>query len=146
MPTSLIAEDSLRIILQASPTATAYWSRDLICRFANDAHRDWFGIEASAMVGMKFDKLLSPARYAKVKPFIDRVLAGTMCEYEVEVQRPGGHRCPTLIRYTPHAVDGGVVGFIAEATDVTLLDRMHADLARILDQQKRTEALLKHSQ
>lgn len=146
MTMSLTTQDPLRIVLQATPTATAYWDRDLTCRFANDAHVDWFGITADAMVGMHFGKLLSPQRYALMKPVIDQVLAGAKHECEVNVQRPDGSQRPTLIRYTPHVVSGRVTGFIAEATDVTLLRQMHSDLTRALEQQKHTEALLKSSQ
>jgi PAS domain S-box-containing protein len=40
----LLAQSRLRSVAQHVPAMIGYWNRDLICEFANEGHRVWFGL------------------------------------------------------------------------------------------------------
>ncbi len=42
-------------MLDLSPTAITYWDRDLVCRHANRACKDWFGIDPELLLGSRLE-------------------------------------------------------------------------------------------
>lgn len=121
--------DHLFRIAEHIPSMLAYWDRDLRCRFANRAYRDWFGVEPGNLIGRTLPQLLGPELFAKNEPFVRGALAGREQQFERDVPGPAGLR-RSLAHYIPDWQDGQVAGFIAYVTDVTLLklaqDRLRA--------------------
>lgn len=59
--------DELGLMVSDQVTAMlAYWDKDLISRFANNAYHEWFGKEREEMIGkMHISELLGPVLYEK---------------------------------------------------------------------------------
>jgi PAS domain S-box-containing protein len=97
----------------------AYWDRDEICRFANDAYLDWFGKAQDEMVDrMSLRELLGPL-YEKNSPYIREVLRGNRQVFEREIVTPSGERRYSLATYSPDVERGNVLGFVAHVVDIT---------------------------
>lgn len=123
-------------VLDTVPSMLAYWDRDLICRYANSAYQQWFGVSGHSLIGSSIRDLLGPDLFARNEPYMCAALRGEPQEFEWLVSGPLGIMRPSLAAYLPHVVDGEVMGFIAQVTDVSLLHR-----ARSLAEQKAREAI-----
>ena len=81
---------------------------------------------------------MSPAEYARVRPFIERALAGERVQYETEVRDRHGRTRTALVTLVPDRdAEGTVNGFVGLATDITV---RKADEER-LRQAQRMEAV-----
>jgi PAS domain S-box-containing protein len=147
MPNDLLAR-----IVDQIPSMIAYWDRDLICRYANRAYRDWFGVEPAALLGRTLPELLGPALFALNEPHVRAALAGVEQRFERDVPGPSGVR-RSLARYLPDVRGSEVVGFVAYVTDVTPLklaqDHLRAArqrTARAAQQIRRRAAALREAQ
>lgn len=118
----------------------AYWDRDQICRFANQAYRGWFGKTREEIIGTHISKLLGPL-YVMNLPFIEAALSGEKQVFEREIPLPSGGTRHSLATYTPHVVGGEVLGFFAHVADSTLLKKLEAELKF---QKEKAEELATH--
>lgn len=128
--------DPVWAILQSLPTMLSYWDRDLQCRFANHAYEQWFGIKASQLFDSSLRDLLGPELFARTEHYVRGVLQGIPQEFDripVDPRRP---ERPGLVNYLPHVVNGKVLGFVVQVTDVS---RLHAMQARLRQQVVETE-------
>jgi diguanylate cyclase (GGDEF)-like protein/PAS domain S-box-containing protein len=106
----------------------AYWNADRVCTFANAAYLHWFGKTRAQIVGRTMKELLGPL-YEKNLPFIDAAFRGERQVFEREIPRPGGGAPRhSLATYTPHVVDGRVVGIFVHVADVTMLKMLESEL------------------
>lgn len=121
-------ESSLRLIVDNAPSMLAYWDRNLNCVFANSAYERWFGVEPTRMVGLNIRDLLGPKLFEQNKPHIDRALMGQQQTFERIVPGPNGEKRNSLAFYAPHIVDGDVVGFLVQVSDVSALKKVEASL------------------
>ncbi|WP_395701944.1 ATP-binding protein [Aquabacterium sp.] len=121
--------DLLHRMADHIPSMLAYWDRELRCRYANRAYRDWFGVEPGDLIGRTLPQLLGPELFAKNEPFVRGALAGREQQFERDVPGPAGVK-RSLAHYLPDWQDGQVAGFIAYVTDVSPLklaqDRLRA--------------------
>jgi PAS domain S-box-containing protein len=108
--------------LQVSDNVTAmlaYWDKNLVCRFANDAYQDWFGKSKEEMVDkMKIHELLGPL-YEMNLPYIKGALSGEKQVFEREIPVPGGGVRHSLATYIPDVADNDVMGFFVHVADVS---------------------------
>ncbi|CAN5487701.1 hypothetical protein BH10PSE17_BH10PSE17_31760 [soil metagenome] len=130
-------------ILDNAPSMLAYWDRDLICKFANLAYRTWFDIDGRLLTGTSLRDLLGAELFALNEPYVYGALRGEAQEFERLVPGPLGVMRPSLAVYMPHVVDGEVVGFIAQVTDVTLLHHARATLDQRVRETSYTNGLLR---
>ena len=105
----------------------AYWDINQTCVFANDAYRAWFGKSAGEVVGLTMQQLLGPL-YAKNLPYIRAAYDGHRQVFEREIPTPGGDVRSSLATYTPHRVDGQVLGIFVHVADVTPLKKLEREL------------------
>ncbi len=112
----------------------AYWDKDLICRFANTAYRDWFGRTREEMVGkMTIKELLGPIYYQNL-PYILGALEGKRQTFEREIPIPdGGGTRHSIANYFPDIVDGEVKGFFVHVADITNLKLLERELTKSND-------------
>ena len=101
----------------------AYWDKDLVCRFANDAYLDWFGKSREEMIDkITMRELVGPLIYEKNLPYIAGVLAGKTQTFEREIPfrscEDGTVRF-TLGNYYPNIIGGHVEGFFAHYPNKT---------------------------
>lgn len=101
------------------PAMLAYWDKNEICRFANNAYLQWFGKTQEEMVDKISMKELLGHLYEKNLPYIKQVLSGEIQHFEREIKTPSGEVRYSLATYTPDIVDNEVIGFIAHVADIT---------------------------
>ena len=136
----------VRRLVDHVPSMLAYWDRDLTCRFANQAYERWFGVNPDSLVGTSIRDLLGPELFALNEPYIRGALSGVAQEFERIVPGPGGVKRHSLARYLPDVVDGEVVGFMAEVTEVTRLKDAEAALRAEVAERTRANELLRASE
>jgi PAS domain S-box-containing protein len=128
-------DDALaRRILDRSPSMSAYWDRDLRCRYASRAYQVWFGRDPRELIGTRIDELLGPALFALNEPYIRGALRGEPQRFERVVVGPDGVARHSLAHYLPDVVDGEVAGFIAQVTEVTPLKQAEGELKAVIAQ------------
>jgi len=80
------------------------------------------------VVGMTMQQLLGPL-YEKNAPYIDAAFNGEKQVFEREIPLPTGKGSRhSLATYTPHIVDGRVLGIFVHVADVTQLKRLELQL------------------
>ncbi len=118
----------------------AYWDKDLVCKFANNAYMDWFGKSREEMVDkMTLKELLGPL-FEKNLPYIKEVLKGNTQHFEREIKTPIGEIRNSSTSYYPDFCEGHVRGFSVHVTDIT--DRRKAEVALLISEEKFQKAFL----
>ncbi len=122
-------------------TMVSYWDKDLICRFANSELAAWFGRKKEEMINTISIQELLGSLYEDRLPFIKGALEGVNQTFQSEVATPSGMNRNVISNYYPHIVDGEVMGFYVNVTDVTHLKLLEQELIatnkRIDEQNKR---------
>lgn len=119
LPPRQIADIAIEVVNHIS-AMVAYWDRNQVCRFANNAYRQWFGKSPDAVIGSSMKELLGPL-YDLNLPYILRALQGEVQVFEREIPIPGEGIRHSLATYTPDIADGVVRGFFVHVADVTSL-------------------------
>jgi PAS domain S-box-containing protein len=120
----LQAQSRLRSVAQHVPAMIGYWNRDLICEFANEGYRVWFGLGPEQIVGMTMRDLLGESLDRHNAPYVQRVLAGQAAHYETIISQFDGTPAYADARYVPDFADSGQVqGFYMLVTDISPLHR-----------------------
>ena len=97
----------------------AYWDNKQVCRFANKAYVEWFGLTREDLVGkLNMKQLLGPA-YEFTFPYITSALEGKLQQFEREITIPGGEVRHSMINYYPYIVEGEVRGFFSFVVDIS---------------------------
>jgi PAS domain S-box-containing protein len=146
VPRSADISYHVRRLVDHVPSMLAYWDRDLNCRFANRAYEHWFGVNPDSLIGTSIRDLLGPELFALNEPYIRGALRGEVQEFERVVPGPGGVKRHSLARYLPDVVNGEVVGFMAEVTEVTRLKDVEAALRAEVAERARAYELLRASE
>lgn len=106
----------------------AYWDNTEICRFANNAYRDWFGKSKEDMIDkISMKELLGPL-YEKNLPYIKGALAGKKQVFEREIPLFTGGSKFSLATYFPDIINGKVKGFYVHVADITHTKELEASL------------------
>ncbi|MFN2646507.1 MAG: diguanylate cyclase, partial [Burkholderiales bacterium] len=122
------SEERLRLIANNVPALISYVDREQRYRFSNRIYNDWFGIAHERMQGRTVAEVLGDEAYGRMRPDIERVLAGASVEFELAMGE-GPRRRTLQVACVPHlASDGEVLGFYMLANDVTQLKRAQEDL------------------
>src|SRR5690242_9302639 len=117
------SEERLRLIANNVPALISYVDRDQRYRFSNRTYDDWFGIAHERMQGRTIAEIFGDEAYGRMRPDIERVLAGATVQFEL-AHGEGGHRRALQVSCVPHlGGDGEVLGFYMLANDVTQLKR-----------------------
>jgi len=124
------SEQQLRMITAHIPAPISVLDADLAYRFANEAYRDWFGVDPVALTGTTVAELYGAAVFADIEPGLRRALCGeTVAEERLIQARDGARYCQLVL--VPHRnADGGVVGLFAIHTDITARKEIEVALER----------------
>jgi len=127
-------EAQLQLVTDTLPVLLSYIDRDLVVRYANERHNDWFGTPVAQFVGKPIREVIGDDTvFAQCEPYMRQALAGEVAEYEVEEPFPDGKTRLLQVRYLPdRKADGEVCGFLTLIEDIT--------------EKHRTEEQLVHSQ
>jgi PAS domain S-box-containing protein len=129
---SLREPNELALLVADQVTAMlAYWDKDLICRFANNAYQEWFGRTREEMINkMTINELLGPL-YEKNLPYIKAALAGERQVFERDIPIPNGTGTrPSLATYIPDVRDGNVIGFFVHVADIAHVKKLEQQLTQ----------------
>src|SRR5438067_1084810 len=126
------SEERLRLIANNVPALISYVDREQRYRFSNRTYDDWFGIAHERMHGRTIAEIFGDEAYGRMRPDIERVLAGATVQFEL-AHGEGGRRRALQVSCVPHLAagtneDGEVLGFYMLANDVTQLKRAQEDL------------------
>ncbi|WP_305082593.1 EAL domain-containing protein [Novosphingobium sp. FKTRR1] len=121
-------ESGLRLVVDNAPSMMAYWDKNLNCVFANRAYERWFGVHSDSIVGINIEELLGPELYELSKQYIAGALAGEVQTFERVIPGTGGINRHSLAYYVPDIVDGEVVGFLVQVSDLSALKHAEQSL------------------
>src|SRR6266404_4064604 len=122
------SEERLRLVANNVPALISYVDREQRYRFSNRTYDDWFGIAHERMQGHTLAEIFGDEAFGRMRPDIERVLAGATVQFEL-AHGEGGRRRALQVSCVPHlGVDGEVLGFYMLANDVTQLKRAQEDL------------------
>ncbi|MDR3419621.1 MAG: GGDEF domain-containing protein [Nevskia sp.] len=115
----------------------AYWDKNEVCQFANNAYLYWFGKTREQMSGITLRQLLGPELYRMNSPYRVAAYAGQVQVFERTLTTAQGSIRHSLATYTPHIVDGEVQGIFVHVTDVTPLKLLETELREAKEQAER---------
>lgn len=105
----------------------AYWDKDQVCVFANEAYLMFLGKARDQVIGSKMADLLGPY-YAPALPSIQTGYKGYKQIFEREVPIPGGGVRSLVVTYTPDTHEGKMRGVFEQAIDVTPNKKLEREL------------------
>lgn len=109
----------------------AYWDKDLVCRYANKAYSEWFGISGLEMAGkITLEQLLGPELFALNLPYIRNALDGKQQTFEREIRTPAGVVKHSLATYYPDIENGIVKGLVVHVAETSLIRKMEEEKKR----------------
>ncbi|PRC44701.1 hypothetical protein C6A85_98890, partial [Mycobacterium sp. ITM-2017-0098] len=118
----------LQVLIDSLPALIGYWDRDCRNVIANAAYIDYFGMTPGEIRGRHIREVLGENVYALNLPHIERALKGEEQLFERTLVDQHGKTRYTQASYIPDVVNGEVLGFYAQVTDVTA--RVEAERAR----------------
>ncbi|ATS24067.2 PAS domain S-box protein [Xanthomonas phaseoli pv. phaseoli] len=132
------SEARLRAISDATPALVSQFDASQRCLFANEAHRDWLGVEPASLVGMPITHLLGAALSVPARTALAQVAAGQRASFE-HVLRIGSTPRDVEITLVPETrrSRAGMQGFFLMAQDVTA----HKTLHRLMHERATRDAL-----
>jgi two-component system, cell cycle sensor histidine kinase and response regulator CckA len=118
----------LQLIADTAPAYIVRCDAERRFTFANRAYAERFGLEPEQVVGKLIWEVVGDDAYTELRPHIDRVLAGSRVEFELDVPYERIGRQYIHCAYAPElGADGEVTGLVAVITDIS--DRKRADHA-----------------
>jgi len=112
-------ESLLRSITDRIPARLAYYDKDLICRFANNAHAQRYGKTPAEMVGSHLSQVVRPDILPDILPRVAQALSGQTQTFEAERVSADGSRNYFDVHYIPDFRNGEVEGIFIELHDIT---------------------------
>jgi diguanylate cyclase (GGDEF)-like protein/PAS domain S-box-containing protein len=122
------SEERLRLIANNVPALISYVDREQRYRFCNRTYDDWVGVAYQRMHGRSIAEVFGDETYGRMRPEIERVLAGSNVQFEL-VTGEGERRRTLQVACVPHlGAEGDVLGFYMLANDVTQLKHAQEEL------------------
>jgi diguanylate cyclase (GGDEF)-like protein/PAS domain S-box-containing protein len=122
------SEERLRVITDNVPALVAYIDAEERYRFNNRMYSDWLGPQYADISGRTVREVWGDARYALIRPNLERAFRGEGVSHEYTLPGPTGER-HLLASYVPHTDAAGTVqGYFVLASDVTQLAAARAEL------------------
>ena len=97
-------------------------------------------VSREEILGRPIVDVLGVDAFERIRPYIERVLAGEQVEYDVELPRRGGATIYLHVTYAPWTERGAVTGWVASVSDVT--ERWRAEQA-LRESEARNQDLLR---
>ena len=109
----------LRSITNRIPARLAYYDKNLICRFANNAHAQRYGKAPEDMVGSHLSEVVRPEVLPEIMPRVAATLSGQAQNFEAARMGSDGALNYFEIHYVPDLQNGEVEGLFIELHDIT---------------------------
>ena len=101
------ARNQLRTVTDTMAALVTRVGRDLRFVWANRGYMEWRGLSADEIEGHRIEEIVGTDTFARLKPYIDRVLDGESVEFEIQVPVPGRGMPWLYASYVPTYEDGG---------------------------------------
>ncbi|WP_137917790.1 PAS domain S-box protein [Hydrogenophaga sp. 2FB] len=112
--------DSLLLsITNRIPARLAYYDKNLICRFSNQANAVRYGKTPAELVGSPLSQVVRPEILPDILPRVAQALSGQTQTFEAERMATDGQRNYFEIHYIPDFQNGAVEGIFIELHDIT---------------------------
>jgi PAS domain S-box-containing protein len=118
-----IIRDLTHAGIEEDPYTTAkiaYWDQDLICRYANNAYLDWFGLNPSDMIDKMHIRELMGALYENNQVYIHGALEGQVQVFRTDLVSPKGEMGDSIATYWPVLQDNLRKGFYVHVEEARL--------------------------
>jgi PAS domain S-box-containing protein len=102
-------------VLALSTSALSYWGRDGVCRFANHATEEWFGVHAEFVVGCRFEDFIATTGLAEHRAHARAAQRGEVRSIVQSFRHAYGMRIG-LVRYLPDLRNGVTLGFVMQVS------------------------------
>lgn len=106
-------------ILNNIPAMVAYWDKDHINRFANQAYAEFLGTRPDLLKGRSSWEFLSEQGYREREPYIQAARNGAVTQFELTDQRADGTQRNSMVTYVPAWRDDRVNGIYTMIVDIT---------------------------
>jgi PAS domain S-box-containing protein len=114
------AKDELRMIADALPVLISEVDKNGYYRFNNLACEHWFGQPSDQIIGHHMREVLGEAVWERVRPQVERALAGSEVHYEDFLSyRFGDPRRVSVTGIPIRDAEGEVNGFVSLVADIT---------------------------
>jgi PAS domain S-box-containing protein len=114
-------EQQLRVVMDSVPALISYRDRNLRYQYVNRQYHECYGVRREDMIGRHMTEFVGLDRFRRLKPYIDRVLAGEHVRHTRVVDFPSVGRRKLYISFIPHENENGhIVGFFSLSHEVIL--------------------------
>jgi len=120
-------------ILDSVPSLIAYVDTDLRYQYVNHAYANWAGMDAETLVGKNITEVLTGEAFEKIKPQIDRALAGQTVRFENHHRNQNGWRHLEVSFIPDIQHDNIVSGYTTHITDITENKRTATELSDFVE-------------
>jgi PAS domain S-box-containing protein len=128
------SERFIQSLADKQPGLLSYWDRQMHCRFANRAHREWFALGDGPLHPVAIDVQLLPGRAADYDGFVRSVLDGHAHDVQRGLQASDGRQMQGLVQFIPDWVDEQVTGVLVLVSDITALKQTEQRLQQLNDE------------
>jgi len=126
------SERRTRIVTDNVPVLIAYVDREQRYRFTNRPYEAALRLRPQEAAGRRVDEMLGPMRYARLRSYIERALAGEPQSFEIDFPTNDAKIEVAQGSYIPHLDEQGrVLGFFLLYVDTTERRRSEAALRNI---------------
>jgi PAS domain S-box-containing protein len=137
--------DELHQTFNAAATGLTRCSRKLHYIAANPAYAEISGVPLQQIIGRPIIDVMGREGFDRIRPYVERVLAGESVEYEVPVPFSISGTRLLHVAYAPwREADGSVSGWVASVTDVTARHEAEEKLKAASRQKDEFLAMLAH--
>ncbi len=118
-------EQQLLLVMDSVPALIAYRDRNLRFQYVNRPYHEWHGLKREEIVGRHMTDFVDLEQFRRLKPYIDRVLAGEHVRLDQVINFPGVGKRKVHINFVPHKNEiGHVVGFFSLSQEMMVSEEL----------------------
>jgi PAS domain S-box-containing protein len=121
----------LHTITEQVPGVVSYLDADLCFRFANPAHKAFYGLDPDNMLGRHARDCLPKEMWAYVEQYMQAALSGEPQIYEAWRTKPNGDKAYISASYLPDIQEGQARGIFIQVFDITERKRVEERVSNL---------------